>query len=131
MAKLDYAYLADYATVQDGKLTAVGASFTHVIAPAFPIAWPVSIAGRLTAPQDAPKMELGVSIVGPNEVYEINTTMQLGDAVDVRPYRGKVGRLFAVTTMLPLVEAGLYVVNIALDGTHVRRLAFEATLTEA
>ena len=52
MAELDYAFLADYATISEGRLTAVGASFTHVFVPQLPVEISFAVAGRLRVRED-------------------------------------------------------------------------------
>ena len=47
MLDLDYAFLADYATIQNGTLTAVGASLTSLEVDSLPSVAMFSFAGRL------------------------------------------------------------------------------------
>lgn len=123
--ELDYAFLADYAVVADGKLTAVGASFTIVKPPSLPQNLPISIAGRLRASVGTTAAGLKIEVVPPNKEYEINAEGVMHDLEGVQPYDGKLGLLFAFTLALPLVAPGLYVVNLYLEGNLARRLAFE------
>jgi len=128
MTELDYAYLADYAVVQEGRLTAVGASFTHVNATALPAMFSLSIAGRIRAPQDVTEAHMTVTIDAPESAYQVRGEIQLTPGEAFRPYgEGKIGILFAATTTIPLPTAGLYVVNLDLEGQHVRRLAFDVS----
>jgi len=128
MAELDFAFLADYAAIQNGKLTAVGASFTHVRAATLPAMQTLSVAGRVRAREDTPPIALGVAVTGPGGSYELELASVLRRQPDMLAYDGKVGLLFAVTMNLPLLTEGLYVVRIRLDGEDVRRLAFEVEL---
>jgi hypothetical protein len=52
MAELDYAFIAEFAKVEGGKLTAIGASYMQITPPAFPVAHYLSVAGRIRAPED-------------------------------------------------------------------------------
>jgi hypothetical protein len=124
VAELDYAYLAEYAQITDGKLTAVNASFIHAKI-AVPTLFPFAIAGRVRAPADAGDVHLAIRFVppGPN----IAITWQLGLNTKGHPvYDGKVGILFAVRATTTLAAHGLYQVFIDVDDKEARRLAFEA-----
>lgn len=130
MAHLDYAFLADYASVEAGKLTAVGASFTHLAVPHLPVPFGVSIAGRITAPEGVEIVSIGIKIQAPEKAYTIEGETEVRPGGDIQVYRGKIGLLFALTSVVTLVTSGLYVVNLTVDGDHARRLAFEVTQGE-
>lgn len=128
MARLDYAFLADYAQVEGGKLSAIGASYTHARISDANALWVTSIAGRVQTTQDADPIELGIRIVAPGELFEIAQTAVLEVGNEARPYaEGKVGVLFANTVALPVVE-GLFEIYLTLDGEQVRRLAFDVVV---
>lgn len=129
MAELDYAFVADYARVEPGgKLTAVGASWTHVIVPAFPTNHLMAVAGRVRADENDPPCQLAVSLAAPNDSFKLTYNVELHRDLSVRPYAGRIGHLFAIMTGLPLLSEGLYEILIELDGAHARRLAFEVSL---
>jgi hypothetical protein len=124
VAELDYAYLAEFAQVIDGKLTAVNASFIHVNTPV-PAMFQFAVAGRVRAPVDAGEVRLAIKLVSPDG----NTTIawQVGLQTAGHPvYNGKVGILFALRAAVPLGVHGLYRVTIDVDDEEARRLAFEA-----
>lgn len=123
-AELDYAYLADYAQVSDGKITAVGASFTFVNVVEFPTIFPLAIAGRIRVPIAKDTVRMRIEITPPDGEYELALEGDL-IASSPKPYDDKVGLLFAVNTQLPINKAGLFVFNIEVDGKFARRLAFE------
>lgn len=126
MAELDYAYLAEFAAVQDGKLTAVGASFTHVAVPALPAGMSIGIAGRIRAHAGDDAVAINIKVTGPSDTFDLEMAGMLEAGGVVRPYGdGKVGLLFALNTQIPLMAQGLYVIDIALDGENARRLAFD------
>lgn len=127
MADLDYAYLADYAAVENGRLTAVGASFTYVLASALPGNRPIAVAGRVRVPENSEGFDLNVEFAGPGGAWRFDVDAHVM-VEEVIPYDGKRGALFAVQTNLPLTEPGLYTVKVALDGEVVRVLKFELTL---
>jgi hypothetical protein len=127
VADLDYAYLADYAVVQGGKLTAVGASFTHVSIVQLGATFGLSIAGRVRAPEHVAAARLSFHIAAPDDLYVIDAEADIGGD-EARPYRGRVGLLFAATTVVSLIAEGLYTIDISVDGTQQRRLAFEVSL---
>ena len=131
MADLDYAFLADYATVEGGRLTAVGASFTHVDAATLPSLMSLSIAGRVRAPEGSVQTVLHLSITTPSGEVSLQGEFPLHQTDLTRPYRGKVGLLFAATTAIWLSEPGVYDVNLELDGEPARHLAFEVSLASA
>jgi len=47
MAELDYAFIAEFAKFENGKLTAVGASYIDVRPPVLPAPHTLSVAGEL------------------------------------------------------------------------------------
>jgi hypothetical protein len=128
MAELDYAFVADYATVTGGKLTAVGASYTYVLAASLPGMHQLAIAGRVRATLDE-KVHLAVRIKAPNDAYEIRVEGELQRDDSARPYGGdKVGLLWSANVPISLPTEGLYEVFIDLDGKQVRRLAFDVAV---
>lgn len=128
MADLDYAFLADYTSVSEGKLTAVGASFTQAFVMGSPSALTFGIAGRVRGRMDEEAPELAITIGG-IAGFEVTTSTVLVPGPDARPYAdGKVGLLFSLMTTLPVEADGLVTVDLALDGRHVRRLAFDVNV---
>jgi hypothetical protein len=126
MAELDYAFVAEYAKVELGKLTAVGASYTDVRALTFPIHHLLAIAGRIRAPEDAGEIIMIVRVNVPGEnspSMEFRYTFTPGP--ESARYDGKVGILFALNTSLILTEPGLCEITFDVDGSRQRRLAFD------
>lgn len=130
MAELDYAYLAEFAQIADGKINALGASFTHVTPPTLPIGLNVTVAGRVRALEDEPPVTLTLHIKPPDESYDIRFGSQLHRTPAARPYRGRVGLLFTLSFTMPVPLAGLYTFDLLLDDVHVRRLAFDVAAPE-
>lgn len=131
MADLDYAFLADFAKVEaNGTLTSVGASFTFLEAAQLPAAHRLSVAGRVRAlVGETP--DLRVDVRGPDDLFRLGVNGPLTHSVNARPYaEGRIGILFALDLQVPLPAAGLYSVGIEVDGTEVRRLAFEVARTD-
>lgn len=129
MIELDYAFLADYAAVQDSKLTVVGASFTQLRVPELPVQFMLHIAGRVRCSPDISEAPLHLTITPPDESYRIEADVSLGVPPDSVPYGsppGTVGLLFAVGAPMPLPVSGLYEVTIDIEGVRVRTLRFEA-----
>lgn len=124
MAQLDYAFVADFAQVVEGKLSAIGASFTHVKVDSLEGAFVFSTAGRVRLLETEPDPELSIRWSAPGGGIEVSTSTQLKRTNDSRPYDGKVGVLFSIGMMIPISE-GLHEVFIAIDGDEVRRLAFD------
>ncbi len=132
MAELDYAYLADYAVVSDGKLSTIGASFTHVGVGAFPSALNLAVAGRIRVAAEIGSVSLLVRILPPKDEYRVEFAGILEAGPQARPYGdGLVGVLFSVTATVPLPNPGLYQVEIHVDGELARRLAFDAELARS
>lgn len=123
--ELDYAYLADFAQVSDGKITSVGASFTHVRTIQFPTAFPLSVAGRIRVPKTVETVALSIDISPESGDYNIHFDGLL-ETKEARPYGDKVGLLFAFSTQALLPAAGLYLVKISIEGVLVRTLKFDA-----
>jgi hypothetical protein len=130
MAELDYAFLADLAQIEGGKLSALGASYTHAQVRGASRMWVTSIAGRVRASIDEGPVQLDIRIVSPSRVFEMRQSDELVAGPEARPYEGTVGILFASTVGFPIIEAGLYEVFISLEGEQVRRLAFDMSVVE-
>ncbi len=134
MAELDYAFFAEYAKVEPGgKLTAVGASYTHVFVQSFPAQQLIAVAGRIRA-TIGEKPILHASMISPDEVFRIDTEMQIAAGEGAMPYGPNldtVGLQFALTFLMPLPKPGLYELRMTLDGEPVRLLAFTAVQQQA
>ena len=131
MAELDYAFLADYVALQDGKLTSVGASFTFVQSASLPTVMDMGIGGRVRAKAAETPVAMEISISSPHNDYEMSYSGHLTPGPLHRPYGdGIVGLLFAINVQLPIDVPGLYEVNISLEGKPVRRLAFEVEMPQ-
>lgn len=126
MAELDYAYLADYVSLQDGKLTTIGASFTFAAVPSVPIQMMVGVAGRVRASITEGPITIEVKATPPDDSFEMVFAGEVGAGPDARPYGdGIVGLLFAINMQLPVTAFGLYSFEIHVQGQLARRLAFE------
>ncbi len=123
MAELDYAYLAEFAQIIDGKLTAVNASFLDVKTPV-PAHFQFAVAGRVRTSADTEQVRLAVKLVSTDSATFVWNAELSPEGLPV--YDGKVGILFAVRVGIPLTKHGLFVVTIDVDDEEVRRLAFEA-----
>jgi len=114
MAELDYAFLADFSQIQDGKLTVVGGSYTHVKRPIFPADHLLCVAGRVRVPEPGDGVGISITVAAPEESYRLGVAGQLLAEPNTPRYDGKIGLLFSVSTMIPVPIAGLYEVFIAL-----------------
>ncbi|SKQ12498.1 DUF6941 family protein [Mycobacteroides abscessus] len=123
MAQLDYAFLAEHAAIQEGKLTVVGASFTKAIGGTFLFFY---VAGRIRADEGHEPFELSIEMVPPGDEPEVRWATSLSEGGAHARYDNKVAYLFALRTAAKVETKGLYHVNISLDGLLVRHLAFEA-----
>lgn len=130
MAELDYAYLADYAQIDAGKISALGASYTHASVPELPVAWMTSVVGRIRVAADEEPVSVRIEITPPGDAIKLNAESVVERTPHVRPYRGKVGLLFAATFHIPLTAEGLCTFDIVVNGEHARRLAFEVEVIE-
>lgn len=126
VAELDYAFVAEYAKAELGKLTVVGASYTKVRVASFPAGHLLAVAGRLRAPEDVDTIAALVRIKTPSvnsPLLEFRLELHPGPESD--RYDGKVAILFALNTSLILTEPGLCEITFDVDGVRQRRLAFE------
>lgn len=123
MAELDYAFIAEYAKVEAGKLTAVGAGYLDIRPPTLPAQHILFIAGRIRAPEDTESIALTIRINPPG-----NVNIVLDGTITVGPeeprYDGKVAVMFAASAAIPLPSAGLCEIFVDVDGKQERRLAF-------
>jgi hypothetical protein len=125
VAELDYAFLAEYAQITNGNLTAVNASFIN-IKTGVPAVFPLAVAGRVRAPADAGEIRLDITFTTPSEDGP-TITWQLNLNTEGNPvYDNKVGILFSVRAAVPINTRGLYRFTIDIDGEKARTLAFEA-----
>lgn len=124
MAELDYAFLAEFAQIIDGKLTAVNASFIDVKT-TVPALFQLAVAGRVSAPADVDQVRLAVKLASPDKTTTFTWNADLSTK-GLPVYDDKVGILFAVRLGLPINTHGLFTVTIDIDEQEARRLAFEA-----
>src|SRR5699024_3870914 len=75
MAELDYAFLADYAVVENGRLTAVGASFTHLQVPSLPFQKSLSAALRVRVPAAASTFDLKIELRAPENAWVLGADL--------------------------------------------------------
>ena len=125
MAELDYAYLADYAQIENGKISALGASYTHAVLKSLPGGWMTTAVGRVRSDDGSDPVQITVEVIPPDGSFELRYDGVLEQQPGFRAYRGKVGLLFTVTMQMPITSEGLYQVHISLDGVLVRELAFD------
>lgn len=130
MAELDYAFLADHASITpQGTLNALGASFTFLRAGGLPIAHRMGVAGRVRGHMDEPPIGLKIELEGPEGTPVTSASADLVPGDDPKPYgEGILGHLFAMDVNIALVSAGMYWVKIALNGQEVRKLGFEVMI---
>ena len=124
MAELDYAFIAEFAKVENGKLTAVGASYLDVQPPIFPAAHSFSVAGRIRAPEGTDAIALRIRIIPPGNAMNIVLNWSINPGPETEPYDGKIGFLFAVQAAIALVAEGLCEIFVDIDTVQQRRLAF-------
>ena len=128
MADLDYAFLADFARVEPtGTLTAMSASWTHLWVPALPSVHRLSVAGRVRAGVDDGPIPMRIEIFLPSGDIVLGTDFAVEAGPDAKPYAdNRIGLLFAIETIVPIIEEGKFRVSIRLDGEVARDLYFEA-----
>ena len=126
MAELDYAFLADYAAVENGRLTAVGASYTHASVASLEGSWVTAVAGRLRTQVGAEPVRLRI-VIGPEEgPIQFRFESELQPDEHARPYGdGTIGVLFASLFTLPILVDGMYKCDVYFDDFRVRTLRFE------
>jgi hypothetical protein len=131
MLELDYAFLADFATIQDGRLTVVGASFTRMVVTEYPTFALLGVAGRIRCDEpDRNTINVTLRITSPGVEP---TTIEAVNALDASektnpPYdKHRRGIVFAVQVNLPVLEEGTHTVEVDLDETDGvdRTLKFE------
>lgn len=127
--ELDYAYLAEFAKVDNNSLTAIGASYTHITTNRLPVRHMLYVAGRVRAAEKAPAFDLAIQFNGPRDTPELRVTLEAHPAMEARPYDGKVGITFALGMEVPLNYEGLYEVRLFIEEREVRRLAFDVQIT--
>jgi len=124
-AELDYAYLAEFVKSENGRLTAINASFTEVATRGFPTSMTLGVAGRVRRQEGDPDPELSINISTPGEGAELDLALLLSSDYEAVTYNNKVANVFAINGPIVLNEPGLVKVSVSLDGKLVRRLAFE------
>ena len=131
MLELDYAFLADFATIQDGRLTVVGASFTRMVVTEYPTFALLGVAGRIRCDEpDRNTINVTLRITSPGVEP---TTIEAVNALDASektnpPYdKHRRGIVFAVQVNLPVLKEGIHTVEVDLDETDGvdRTLKFE------
>lgn len=120
-AELDYAFLAEWAKVDAGTLTAINASFLHVEAPmggelSFTIAGRIRFTGE---PYEA-LLEAAVDVG-----LQLRYSMTVAGPEASRYGDGRRHALFALQLTVPVLRLGDGVVRLALDGEPCRTLMFD------
>lgn len=127
--ELDYAMLAEYAKVENDKLTVLGASFTQVFVPSLPTLIRFYVSGRFRVPEDVEAFDLDISIHLPGaeaSKMEINGEFEVEGHPHV--YSDRFGALFSAEVNAPIFESGLVEVFVIVNGETARRLAFDVSL---
>jgi hypothetical protein len=124
MAELDYAFIAEFAKVENGKLTAIGASYIELRPLVLPVQHLLSIAGRIRAPEDTEVISFNIRVNPPGNAmnFVLNGEMRPGD--DAIRYDGKLAMLFAFSIPVTLMVEGLCDIFIEIDNVEQRKLAF-------
>ncbi|MHB2016590.1 MAG: DUF6941 family protein [Candidatus Xenobia bacterium] len=125
------AVLCDVATVREGLLHVLGAGITRTQHESFPSQVELTLALWITAnaKESGANRNLKVSVVGPgdNVFSNLEATVSFGD-----PSALKDGELFCLPVAMrlasPIPKAGLYKVDIEVDGKMVRSLPMVAVL---
>lgn len=122
--ELDYAFLASYAAIRGGSLTALDASFTSMRIPQTQSKIEFSLAGRIRADAQAKTVPLRIEIYLPEDlaVAAVDTELPTTDAVR---YDNKAGVMFAFRFSLPTIKTGLYIVRVFIDEQVARELKFD------
>lgn len=125
MAELDYAFVADYATISDSKLTVIGGSFVELTVPAFPSIQNVAVVGRLRDKEDFEPFTLTIEFRLPDGGSDIVVTGTITSENVDHVYDGKSAVLFCADQVLRFDSPGLVEVHLAVNGEHVRTLKFD------
>ncbi len=124
MAELDYAVLAEFATLaDDGALTLVGAHRTSFRVARCPTEQVLGVGGRVFVARREPPAVLALGARTPGGdvpvVAQWSVDPRSGVAVE-----GRLAVCFAVTLLAPVPEAGPYALALSVNGDPVRRLPF-------
>ncbi len=122
--ELDYAFLAGYAAIRNGSLTALDASFTEMRVPQTQQKIEFSLAGRIRADAQAQAVPLRIEVVLPGDYAVAVVDVALPTSNAVR-YDGKAGVMFSFRFNLPAVNLGLHVIRVSVDGGTPRELKFD------
>lgn len=125
MTELDYAFVAEFAKVDGGKLTAIGASYMEVRVPSFPYHHVVAVAGRIRAEREADPFPFKVSFNAPGGNAELVLEGTIDPQSSPHVYGETAAVLFSVTNTVLMTEPGLCEIFIYINGEEVRRLAFD------
>lgn len=125
MANLDYAFLADYATVDGGRLSAHGMSFTEISTATFPLVRPLYVAGRLRSEIDFEPFQMSIDLNLPGEGPDFEVTSTVDTSMIDHTYNGKCGVLFSFCHIMVIPEPGIVEVKVRIEGNVVRVLKFE------
>lgn len=131
MAKLDYAFLAQWAGVQgDGTLTSVGMSFTRLDVSHLGQPFTFAVAGRVKGYVHERQTDLTISISSPAGVV---LTVGAGLALPQEAAYTEDGRthaLFALSTTIQLTHEGVYQVSLQGGSETWRELMFTVRVSE-
>ena len=124
VAELDYAVLAEFATLaDDGALTLVGAHRASFRVARCPTEQVLGVGGRVFVARREPPavLSLGASTPGGDVPVVARWPVDPRTAVAVE---GRLAVCFAVTLLAPVPAAGPYTLTLSVNGEQVRRLPF-------
>ncbi len=127
--ELDYAFLASYAAIRDGSLTALDASFTVMAFQRMGSIVHFSLAGRIRADEQAQSVPMKVELFMPGDPIPVRASIDIDLSTEgAARYDGKLGLLFALQFDAPVTAEGLCQVRILIDNEEARVLKFDARL---
>jgi hypothetical protein len=137
--KLSYAFLADYARVENGKVYVIGGGVTVLWRPEFPAAIGatvvMSFAYNATEAGSERSIQLRVNDADGNEIAPaLEGTFVLPPRNEGVPTSVPLEAAFAIgmAPNIPVIPSpGNYVIEISADGNHVRSLPFAAVPAES
>jgi hypothetical protein len=124
LLELDFALLADFAQISEGKLTTVGGCFNFLKVSDLPSHFTFSVAGRVRTDADLDTYAMTVKILPPSGAEEVSVS-SLFFTNGSRTYDGKMGHLFCLNCSIPILTRGIHEVQIYIESDLARTLKFE------
>ncbi len=130
MAELDFATLAEFAKVDSGGLTIIGAAAAAVDGTLLPTQTVMFVAGRFWFNPDDHPLQLSVVARDPARSYEVSVDGVIEPNVASTLVAGRYSVAFVAVLTIPILTLGWHSIDLRGAGDLIKAMGFEVRLNE-